>query len=158
MQIHNVLTPKRIAAHMRVSSKKRMLEQICALLRTDEVGLDANAAFQSLVDRERLGTTAVGYGVALPHGRLKGLRTAVGAFATLADEVECDALDRRPVKMVFALLIPENASPEHLKLLPELVAVFSNERLREQLLDADSPNEIYDVLASYNGIATPNVG
>lgn len=146
MQIGDILTPKRIAAHMRVSSRKRMLEEVSGLLRTDESNLDTNAAFQSLVERERLGTTAIGNGVALPHGRVKGLTTAIGAFATLAEEIDCDALDHQPVNIVFVLLVPENAGEEQLAFLSKLANAFSDQKLRERLLRTENSEDLYHAL------------
>jgi nitrogen PTS system EIIA component len=158
MRIHDILTPKRIAIHLRVSSKKRLLEEICVLLSADTTsGVDAAAAFQSLLDRERLGTTAIGHGVALPHGRLKGLQTVVGAFATLAEEIDCDAVDSKPIRLVFALLVPEDASEEHLQLLAQLAAIFDNKDLCEQLSHAVSQDEVYRLLVSQRGAAERKV-
>ncbi len=123
-----------------------MLEEVSGLLRTEESNLDANAAFQSLVERERLGTTAIGNGVALPHGRVKGLTTAVGAFATLAEEIDCDALDYKPVNIVFVLLVPENAGEEQLAFLSKLADGFSDKKLRERVLHAENSEDLYRVL------------
>ena len=123
-----------------------MLEEVSGLLRTDQNDLDANAAFQSIVERERLGSTAIGNGVALPHGRVKGLKTAIGAFATLAEEIDCDALDHKPVNIVFVLLVPENAGEEQLAFLSKLANAFGDRKLRERLLRAENSEDIYHVL------------
>lgn len=123
-----------------------MLQEVSGLLRIDESNLDANAAFQSLVERERLGTTAIGNGVALPHGRVKGLTTAIGAFATLAEEIDCDALDHQPVNIVFVLLVPENAAEEQLAFLSKLANAFGDKKLRERLLRAENSEDLYHVL------------
>lgn len=131
---------------MPATSKKRLLEKISALLHEDEPELDETAAFQSLIERERLGSTGIGDGVALPHGRLKGLTKAVGAFATLEQEMDYDAVDKKPVKMVFALLVPENADEEHLKILAQLASIFSKQEMREKLLRARNDKEIYEYL------------
>lgn len=158
MCIHDILTPRRIAIRLSVSSKKRLLEEICALLSADATsGVDSATAFQSLLERERLGTTVIGHGVALPHGRLKGLRAAVGAFATLAEEIDCDALDSKPIRLVFALLVPEDASAEHLQLLAQLAAIFDNKELCEQLSRAVSQDEVYRLLVSQRGAAERKV-
>ncbi len=152
MRMHDILTPRRIAIHLHVSSKKRLLEEICALLAADTTsGVDSAAAFQSLLERERLGTTAIGHGVALPHGRLKGLQTPVGAFATLAEEIDCDAADGKPIKLVFALLVPEDAKEEHLQLLAQLATIFDNRELCEQLSRAVSQDAAYRLFVSQRG-------
>ena len=131
---------------MPATSKKRLLEKISALLHEDEPELDETAAFQSLIERERLGSTGIGDGVALPHGRLKGLTKAVGAFAILEQEMDYDAVDKKPVKMVFALLVPENADEEHLRILAQLAGIFSKQEMREKLLRARNDKEIYEYL------------
>ena len=148
MQIADILTPKRIAAHMRVSSRKRMLEKVSGLLHAGYSNLDANVAFQSLVDRERLGTTAIGNGVAIPHGRVKGLSTTIGAFATLAEEIDCEASDQQPVNIVFVLLVPEDAGEEQLAFLSKLENAFSDKNLREQLLRSENPEDLYGALVA----------
>ena len=148
MQINELISPNRITHAMPASSKKRMLEKISALLHEDEPELDETAAFHSLIERERLGSTGIGDGVALPHGRLRGLTKAVGAFAILEQEMDYDAIDKKPVKMVFALLVPENADEEHLKILAQLASIFSKQEMREKLLGAKSDKEIYECLTS----------
>jgi PTS system nitrogen regulatory IIA component len=158
MRIHDILTPKRIAIHLHVSSKKRLLEEICALLAADATsGVDSATAFQALLERERLGTTAIGKKVALPHGRLKGLPTAVGAFATLAEEIDCDAADGKPIRLVFALLVPEHADEEHLQLLAQLASMFNDKELCEQLSRAVSQDTVYRLLTSQRGAAERKV-
>lgn len=135
-----------------------MLEKISALLRENEAGLDQNAAFQSLIERERLGSTGIGNGVALPHGRVKGLKKAVGAFATLAEEVNYDSADGKPINLVFALLVPEEADEQHLQILSELAGLFNDEALRDRLLNANSGEEIYHLLTSYNSVVSRKAG
>ncbi len=132
---------------MPASSKKRLLEKLSALLHEDEPELNAQAAFHALIERERLGSTGIGEGVALPHGRLKGLTRAVGAFATLENEMDYDSIDHKPINMVFALLVPENANEEHLRILSGLAGLFRNELFRQELLQARSPEELYSRLA-----------
>jgi len=148
MRITEILTPSRVTYAMSVSSKKRLLEKISQLLSEDEPELDGNAAFQSLVERERLGSTAIGDGIALPHGRLKGLNKVIGAFAVLEQEMDYDTIDQKPVKMVFALLIPENATEEHLQILSQLARIFAAKETRDRLLRATSAEQIYNCLTS----------
>ena len=144
--MNELISPNRIEQSLDATSKKRLLEKISSLLRQDEPELDENAAFQSLFEREKLGSTAIGEGVALPHGRLKGINKAIGAFAILNNEMEFDAIDHKPVKMVFALLVPENANKEHLEILADLASRFKNSQLRERLLRAHNGKEIYQCL------------
>lgn len=148
MQLRDILTPNRITPSLAASSKKRLLESVSQLLAQDEDRLDSQLAFQCLIERERLGSTGIGEGVALPHGRMKGLERAVGAFALLDGAMDYDAIDRKPVRMVFALLVPENATTEHLQLLSQIAGVFNNKTTREKLLRAKSSEELYNALVS----------
>jgi len=146
MAIQQLLSLQRVVPAVSASSKKRLIEQLSTLLGEGEPEVDTQAAFQSMIDRERLGSTGIGDGVALPHGRLKGLKKAVGAFVTLEQEMDYDALDRKPVRMAFALLVPDNATQEHLQLLRELAIIFSNKVVRERLLHAKTAEEMYRTL------------
>ncbi|MDH5649443.1 MAG: PTS IIA-like nitrogen regulatory protein PtsN [Gammaproteobacteria bacterium] len=151
MHINEIISPVRVEHALVATSKKRLLEQLSKLLHKDTPGLDEQAVFQCLTEREKLGSTGIGHGVALPHGRLKGLEKAIGAFAILEQEMDFDAIDQKPVKMIFALLVPEEAHDEHLKMLSKLASIFNNEALRERLLQARDDNEIYQCLTSQDG-------
>lgn len=118
------------------SSKKRILEQAARLLAGSAEEPDAELIFERLLERERLGSTGLAGGVALPHARMPGLEESRGAFLQLANAVEFDALDGNPVDLVFALLVPEHANEEHLQLLAKLAAMFNEEELRERLRKA----------------------
>lgn len=146
MQLHQLLTRNRIDCTVSAGSKKRLLELLANLLHEDAPKVDSQAAFQSLIDRERLGSTGVGNGVALPHGRLKGISRAFGAFAILDEAMDFESVDNQPVKLVFALLVPEEATEEHLQLLAQLARLFSDEKNREHLLHAKTSDDVYNFL------------
>ena len=150
MQLNDLLTPKRVAVGMTASSKKRALEKISSLLHDGSLELDRNAAFQALVERERLGSTGIGNGIALPHGRLKGLRNPIGAFAILEREMDFDTLDGKPVRIIFALLVPENANEAHLQILSMLAATFSDNDFCDRLLTMESVDEAHQALSDYH--------
>jgi nitrogen PTS system EIIA component len=146
MYIQNLLSRQRVSQGLPAPSKERLFEQVGALLHEGADNLDTDSASAALRAREQLGSTGIGSGVALPHGRVKGLTTAVGAFCTLQGALDYDAIDQKPVNMVFALLVPEEASDEHLKILAELAGLFSNKAWRERLLEARTSEELYDRL------------
>jgi len=102
-------------------------------------GLSRGQVMGSLLARERLGSTALGQGIAIPHGRVKGLRDAVGAFLRVREPIPFDAPDNQPVSLVFVLLVPERASDVHLQILSELAQMFSDRELRRQLAAAPNP-------------------
>jgi len=120
------------------ASKKRVLEQAAQLLAAHNEEPSAEQIFERLLERERLGSTGLAGGVALPHARMPGIQETRGAFLRLAEPVEFDALDGNPVDLVFALLVPEDATEEHLQLLAQLAAMFNEEELREQLRAAEA--------------------
>src|SRR5574342_1390643 len=137
--IAKLLPPSNILLDLDVTSKKRMFEQ-AGLLFENNQGVARSLVFDSLFARERLGSTGLGQGVAIPHGRIKGLKEAVGAFVRLAQPVPFDAPDGGPVSLVFVLLVPEKATEKHLQILSELAQMFSDRTLREAMASAaDAP-------------------
>ena len=134
------------------SSKKRILEQAARLLARDAEEPTTEQIFERLLERERLGSTGLAGGVALPHARMPGIDDSRGAFMRLTDPVEFDALDGRPVDLVFALLVPEDATDEHLQLLAKLAATFNDDEVRQRLRDADAEQ----ALTILNGKPTPH--
>jgi PTS system nitrogen regulatory IIA component len=120
------------------SSKKRVLEQAARLLAANSEEPAVEQIFERLLERERLGSTGLAGGVALPHARMSGIQDSRGAFLRLAEAIEFDALDGKPVDLVFALLVPEDANEEHLQLLSKLAATFNQEDLRNRLREADA--------------------
>jgi len=137
--VAKLLPPANVLPDLAASSKKRLFEQV-GLLFENQHGIARGVVFESLFARERLGSTALGQGVAIPHGRIKGLKDAAGAFARLAPPVPFDAPDGKPVSLAFTLLVPEHATERHLEILSELARMFSDRTLREALtLAVDAP-------------------
>lgn len=143
MYIRELLSQPRVLLDLQATDKKQLFELLGQILCAGAALPTAQQAAQALLARERLGSTGVGAGVALPHGRVKGLERPVGAFCTLRSALDYDAIDRKPVNMVFALLVPEHATDEHLKILAELAGLFNNKAWRGQLAEAKTPEELY---------------
>src|SRR5512140_62545 len=131
------------------SSKKRLFEQV-GLLIENQHGIAKAAVYDSLFERERLGSTGLGQGVAIPHGRIKGLKEALGAFVRLAQPVPFDAPDGKPVSLVFVLLVPEHATERHLQILSELAQMFADRELRERLASDDNPGLLHQHITEWN--------
>lgn len=146
MQIAEILSPARVALGAEVSSKKGVLEELSSLIAADTSDLTQTEIFDSLCARERLGSTGLGHGVAIPHGRLKGGKETLGAFIQLAEGIDYDAVDQQPVDLLFALLVPEESTDEHLQILARLAEMFSDTELVEKLRRANSPEVLYDLL------------
>lgn len=146
--IANLLNPSNVLIDLDASSKKRVFEQ-AGLLFENNQGIARSEVFDSLFARERLGSTGLGLGVAIPHGRIKGLKDAVGAFIRLSTPVQFDAPDGQPVGLLFVLLVPEQANEQHLKLLSELAQMFSDADFRKQLQAADSADAVHELFAHW---------
>lgn len=142
------LTVERIASGVEITSKKRLLEVLAGLLASAQPHLKDDTIFERLIERERLGSTGLGHGVALPHARLKDLGEAIGAFIHLRRAVDFDAIDDQPVDLAFAMLVPETASEVHLQLLAQLAGLFGEDSFRALLRGAEDPQTLLALLNS----------
>ena len=153
--IAKLLPPANVVVGLEASSKKRAFEQ-AGLLFENNHGIGRSVVFDSLFAREKLGSTGLGQGIAIPHGRIKGLKDALGAFIRLAEPVPFDAPDGRPVTMLFVLLVPEQANEHHLQLLSELAQMFSDRAFREQLMSAPDSLAVHGLFAGWGSDASDN--
>lgn len=143
MDIGNLITPERVACYQQATSKKRALERLAGLLADVAPDVTGEEIFQHLLSRERLGSTGLGGGVAIPHGRVAGLKQPVGAFVRLEQPIDYDAIDDQPVDLLFALLVPEEATQEHLDILAQLAGLFSNRDFCRQLRGTCDTRQLY---------------
>lgn len=143
-----LLPTENILLNVQASSKKRVFEQ-AALLFENHQGIERGKVFESLLARERLGSTALGKGVAIPHGRIKGLKEATGAVVSVVQPVPFDAPDALPVAFMFFLLVPEQATQKHLEILSELAELLSDKSNRDQLVQASSPDAIVRLIQTW---------
>lgn len=146
--ISRILPASNVVLDLPATSKKRAFEH-AALLFENHHGLARMTVFDSLFARERLGSTALGHGVAVPHGRIKGLSEAVATFVRLAQPVPFDAPDGQPVRMLMFLLVPEVATQQHLEILAELAHMLSSKELRAALADATTPEAVHAMLTGW---------
>lgn len=147
-QIAQLLPASNIALDLDVATKSRLFEAAGALFATSS-GLDAGTVASSLSAREKLGSTGLGQGIAIPHGRIKGLPDARGAFIRLKTPVAFDAPDGKPVSQVFVLLVPEQATDLHLQLLSELAQMFSERAFRDKLATARDPATLVELFNAW---------
>ncbi len=147
MTISALLSPDRIIIDADISSKKRLLEFIANTVAT-QFSLPQSALFNNLLDRERLGSTGLGKGFAIPHARLVNLDTTIACFIRLDQPVNFEAPDNQPVDLVFAIIIPENATDEHLKILSSLAKIFSQSEICEAIRNAGSGEEVARIIDS----------
>ncbi|MDA8261004.1 MAG: PTS IIA-like nitrogen regulatory protein PtsN [Betaproteobacteria bacterium] len=148
-QIASLLPPDNVVANLDASSKKRVFEQIGILFENHQ-GLARSTVYDALFAREKLGSTGLGQSIAIPHGRIKGLKTPIGAFVRLAVPVQFDAPDGKPVGLVFVLLVPEAANEHHLQLLSELAQMFSDKSFRDQLAAAADAAALHGLFANWH--------
>ena len=149
--IEDILTPERALLNVAVTSKKKLLEFLAGFVTEQLPGSTADDIFDRLLSRERLGSTGIGEGVAIPHCRLAGIDQAMGALFTLKDPIDFDAIDQRPVDLLFFLLVPEEACDEHLGTLAKLAESFSQESCRAQLRSAQSDKDLLRIAQTVFG-------
>jgi nitrogen PTS system EIIA component len=149
-QIAQLLPPANILLDVDTESKAGLFDALGALFEANH-GLARRTVVDSLVAREKLGSTGLGQGVAIPHGRIKGLAQAQGAFVNLHRPIAFDAPDGRPVGQIFVLLVPEHATEQHLQLLSELAQMFSDRTFREGLAAARDAGTVHALFSAWEG-------
>lgn len=147
-RLASILTPEHVLVQVEASSKKRSFEE-AGLLFENLHGLSRALVTDSLFSRERLGSTGLGHAVAIPHGRIKGLKAPMAAIFQLATPIGFDAPDDEPVSLMIFLLVPEAATQKHLEILAEIAEMLSDAELRSGLLTAGSATALYDLIAAW---------
>jgi PTS system nitrogen regulatory IIA component len=149
MQLADIINIKHIKINIDVHSKKRALEELSNLLAQDQEQLGASDIFDSLISRERLGATGVGYGIAIPHGRIKNCTQITGAFIKLNQGIDFNTIDNKPVDTLFALIVPEESTDEHLQVLALLASMFNEAYFRNELHNAKTEEEINQLFSEW---------
>jgi len=149
MLIHQTLIRERCFDGVPGNSKKRILENCSELIAEQTDGLDAEEIFAGLISRERLGSTGIGEGIAIPHCRLDECKEAVGALVKLPEPIDFDAIDKQPVDLLFILLVPSEATEAHLQILAALAEMFNNPDLRARMRAVTSGDALYKVAVDY---------
>ena len=151
LTIDNILVPELALCRVPASSKKRVLEYIAEQIHHRDETLSETQIFNNLIGRERLGRTGIGQGIAIPHCRLEGLDHVVGVLLTLEESVEFDAIDNQPVDLVFALVVPKEATSEHLELLSQLAEKFNERSFCDRLRQSEDANTLYGRMTAQKG-------
>ena len=149
--LDQILAPERVRSNVSAGSRKRTLQVLGEIFADAAPELSALSVFDRLVARERLGSTGLGEGCALPHARVPGLGRTLAAFLRLRAGVDFDSPDHEPVDLVFGLLVPEESTDEHLEILAAIAGVFSDERVRSSIRSVEEPTRIREVLVG-NGV------
>lgn len=145
MEIADLLRPESVIAQLKATSKKQALQELAARA-AKLTGIGERLIFDTLLERERLGTTGVGHGIAIPHGKLAELPNLCGLFARLDQAVNFDAIDEVPVDLIFVLLAPEGAGADHLKALARVSRLLRDKSTCEKLRGTDNPDALYALL------------
>ena len=149
--LENLLTPERTACQVPGPSKKRLSETLARIISDDQLSLTYDEVFSQLINREKLGSTGLGGGIAIPHSRIGNCTHPIGTLLTLAEPIDFDAPDSKPVDMVFALLVPEEATQQHLDTLAQIARLFSQDEYCRALRAATDVDQLFD-LATSKGI------
>ena len=145
MELDDLIAPEGVVANLRVTSKKQALQELSKRA-ADLTSQQERAIFEVLIERERLGTTGVGNGIAIPHGKLAGLDRLHGIFARLQTPIEFDAIDEQPVDLIFLLMAPETAGADHLKALARVSRLLRDRVVCDKIRGSDNPEAIYALL------------
>ena len=148
MDIVDLITPASVIANFRVTSKRQALQELAkrAAIMT---GQPERMIFDVLSERERLGTTGVGMGIAIPHGKLPGLSRMTGLFARLEKPIDFDSIDEQPVDLIFLLLAPESAGADHLKALARISRLLRDRAICAKLRGTDTQDALYALLTEH---------
>ena len=146
MKIADILSPDSIVKSSACHSKKDALDTLARLIAATDPGLGQGEIFDCLIARERLGSTGLGKGIAIPHGRLKEEQRTSAAFLRLAEGVDYAAADKQPVDLLFALIVPEQSTDEHLQTLATLAEMFSDDAILASLRRSGTTADIYSIL------------
>lgn len=150
MNIQDILTIERVKTSVNVNSKKRALETLSELLATSAPYLDDLEIFDNLIKRERLGSTSVGHGVGIPHGRLNGIKEAIAAVIVLESGIDYDAHDDQPVDLLFAMMVPADGDDSHLQTLRSIAELCSDTDKVTALRAASSDQAFFDILNAFD--------
>jgi len=145
MEIRDLLSPETVVYTIRATSKKQVLQELASLA-ANVSGQNQRAIFDVLLERERLGTTGIGRGVAIPHGKLPSLDRLYGVFAKLENPVDFDAVDNQEIDLVFLLIAPEKAGADHLQALSRISRMFRDFKMCKKLRAADNQKMLHKLL------------
>ncbi|MFQ3277877.1 MAG: PTS system nitrogen regulatory IIA component [Colwellia sp.] len=146
MQLSEILTTSCTCCAVAITSKKRILEKICQLAAIQVTDIEQDVLLDSLLDREKMGSTGIGNGIAIPHGRLPNSNKAVAVLITTEKAIDFDAIDNREVDVFVALFVPENSCQEHLDTLQSIAKLFSDKKMIKQVRKCKDDQALYNLI------------
>jgi PTS system nitrogen regulatory IIA component len=147
MQLSEILTLNCTKSAVQCTSKKRALEMISEIV-AEQTGQSSNVLFECMLNREKMGSTGIGNGIAIPHARMQSSDKAIAVLLQCESPIEFDAIDNRPVDLLFALLVPDAQCKEHLKTLSSMAERLNNKQVLKQLRKAQTDEELYDIMVN----------
>ncbi|MBX7146924.1 MAG: PTS IIA-like nitrogen regulatory protein PtsN [Alphaproteobacteria bacterium] len=144
MEINQLLTPERILVNLHASNKKQLLQELSSYA-SSIVNINERSIFETLLEREALGTTGVGQGIAIPHGKFDSLKQLYGFFVRLETPINFDSIDNQDVDLIFLLLAPETSGADHLKALAKISRLLRNQTICEKIRATEDINSIYGI-------------
>ncbi len=153
MNIRDFIGVESVVAHAKAKTKKQLLQELSERA-AELTGLSAHLILETLHERERLGSTGIGEGIAIPHGKFTQLEKLHGLFARLESSLDFEAVDDRPVDLVFLLLAPSNAGADHLRALAQVSRLLRNPDFRDQLRHTHSADELFALLTAESSVTT----
>jgi len=149
MQLEDILTPERCHNKIEGVSKKRVLTKISAFISKNMGAIEPDEIFNALMAREQLGSTGLGNGIAIPHCRVPMCEDIIGTLVTLSEPVDFDAIDGKPVDILFVLIVPEQQHDEHIKTLAGLATLFNDEDFCYTLRHTNDSEDLYNIAITY---------
>jgi len=146
MKLSDIFKPQFIIPDLKAHDKKGVLEELSQIITEQEKSLNKGTLLQVLLERERLGSTGIGDGIALPHGKLRGLDKLLISFGRSIDGLDFESIDEQPACLFFLLLAPENSAGMHLKSLAKISRILKDGNLRQRLMGAETTEEIYKII------------
>lgn len=146
MKLSDIFKPQFIIPDLKAHDKKGVLEELSGIITEQEKSLNKGTLLQVLLERERLGSTGIGDGIALPHGKLRGLDKLLISFGRSIDGLDFESIDEQPAYLFFLLLAPENSAGMHLKSLAKISRILKDGNLRQRLMGAETTEEIYKII------------
>lgn len=146
MKLSNILTLDCILCGVSVNSKKRLLEKICELAVTQVTGIEEDELLESLLDREKMGSTGIGNGIAIPHGRIPNSNKAIAVLITTDHAIDFDAIDSRDVDIFISLFVPQDSCQEHLDTLQNIAKLFSDKKIIKQVRKCTDKQSLYELI------------
>ena len=146
MNITDLIKKEFIIEELKSKTKKEVLLELSEVFLRRDVTVDCDAMVEVLLEREKLGSTGIGDGIAIPHGKLPGLENLVVSFGRTIEGIDFDSLDGKPVHIFFLLMAPENSAGQHLKALAKISRMLKDEGFRKELMEAKTSDEIYSLI------------